>query len=300
MTFVSSMKMEKNASVENISNLLSALEGYMNQNPPIPTETFTTMLALSEKVDNEKLHQQCIVAQARCLETAEVLDLRHAKLAKAKEQLDFERQSKQSPGSGNVKDGSTCMDESGVSVWEPSSCVQWPEVVLRRRSYAGKASLPQYSPTALAFKENLRDSRFCEYEENMFREVLITEDMSHRVVTSLPNAKLSKDNLHNSRDNIHNSSENVSQEQKSSSLPRDLTGLQSELNPETPCVVNKENRPHRRVLRKSSSWATEETQTPSDLTHCQEQAQCRRGGKTLSMITGSSESLPRYISILNI
>lgn len=57
-------------------------------------------------------------------------------------------------------------------------------VVLRRRSYGGSAasSLPGYYGSA-AYRQQCSENAL---EEQLFRDGLITEDMSHRVVTSLP------------------------------------------------------------------------------------------------------------------
>ena len=176
--------------------------------------------------------------------------------------------------------------------------------VLRRRSYAGKPSAPLYSPGVAAFKESVRDMNLWEYEEYLFHEGLITEDMSDRIVAFLPKG-LSDSTMRGSRESLRGSIENLNQaaidvspqDAKSDSLPRDLSAAIKEeykavgtsicpppsLNP----TLNKHHRPHRKMLKKASSCSLPENNVTDGLPSIREQRDIR----SISMITTSTESL---------
>jgi hypothetical protein len=309
MKYVASMKTETGATSEGIDKLLSSLDLYQREHLPIPDQTFELMSELAAKLNHERLQEQCSVAKSRCVETRELLRVRKETLQKAKDQLLYEQKKRESQTSrGSVLD--TVLEAE--QVWTPQDAstpvpLSVPGVVLRRRSYAGKASTPLYSPSAQAFKDNVRNNtNILEYEEFLFPEGMITEDMSHRVVASLPKGlsdstlRNSRESLHGSRESLRGSSENLSRDQKSSSLPRELPpSLPKDCTTNTPhnvhvsmstsnlTTLNKHNRPHRKMMRRVNS-----VQTGADGEILESQTESRRGAKCISMITGSSESLP--------
>ena len=189
--------------------------------------------------------------------------------------------------------------------------------VLRRRSYAGKPSAPLYSPGVAAFKDSMRDMNVWEYEEYLFNEGLITEDMSDRIVAFLPKG-LSDSTMRGSRESLRGSMENLNQilaesppqEPKSGSLLRDMSAAikddykaagttiapapslhkhhgQTSPSSQTP-TLNKHHRPHRKMLKKANSCSLPETGTSETLPSIRE----TRDIRSISMITGSTESLP--------
>ena len=256
-------------------------------------------------------------AHSRCLETDHLLRVRQSSLRKAKHQLDLEHRSRPNSihGIGISSLGSPhYMVDSPL--WESSNCssaVGPPSSALRRRSYAGKPSSPVYSPAAAAFKEHLRDMNLSEYEEYLFNEGLITEDMSDRIVANLPKG-LSNSTLRGSRESLRGSQDNLMKdiealEQKSSSLPRDMTppSDNSPKNAEktmkkssstswVQSTLNKHNKPHKKMMRKSASMVLPETPPMDSVisgTNVRTGDLKQRNIKSLSMVTGSSDSLPR-------
>ena len=294
MKHVAGMKMEKDMLVNDITKLLVSLDLYLKEHPALGKETFQNMQDLANKLGNDKLIDQCKVAHARCLETAQLLKLRRVTLQKAKDKMEAEDQQKHrnsisfAAGSADVS-GVARRDMDTSPAWDPQRCSTPMDSVVRRRSYAGTPSAPIYSPTAAAFKDYLREANLFEYEEYLFNEGLITEDMSDRIVAFLPKG-LSDSTLRGSRESLASSNENLARDQKSSSLPRELPGDQPT---PTQCggsptntTLNKHNRPHRKMLKKATSCMME-----GDNASARE----RRFNKSISMVTGSTESLPRYV-----
>lgn len=302
MKYVAAMKMQTTITIEAIDKLLSSLELYLKEHPPIPDVTFGLMLELAEKLDHDKLKEQCIVAQARCKETQELLKVRQNTLKRAKEQLQFEQEHQVSCSRID-----SVLETDSCPVWVPQDSstpvpLSIPGVMLRRRSYAGKSSTPLYSPSAAAFKSNVKnDTNVLEYEEYFLHEDIITEDMSDRIVASFPKGlsdstlRNSRESLHGSRESLRGSCENLSRDQKSSSLPRELPASlpnsfsannNSNINGTT---LNKHNRPHRKMMRRINTVMTGAEGEVLETTSREQ----RRSTKSISMITGSTESLPR-------
>ena len=345
MKFVSTLRLEKEMSSAQLSDLLRRLESYLKQHPPLQADLFDTMLRLAEKLENHKLHEQCKVAHSRCLETDHLLRVRQSSLRKAKHQLDLETRSRPNSIHGGMMNITASASSSSLSsspspgvahymvdspLWESSNCssaVGPPSSALRRRSYAGKPSSPVYSPSAAAFKEHLRDMNLSEYEEYLFSEGLITEDMSDRIVANLPKGLQNTTALRGSKESLRGSHDNLAEdirrlEQKSSTLPRDMTpphsDEQKKSSPKTKdkspkfssgswvqSTLNKHNKPHKKMMRKSASMVLPDTQPMIDAfsgsSSTSSSSSVIRGGdkqrniKSLSMVTGSSDSLPRYV-----
>ncbi len=302
MKYVASMKTERSATPEELDKAMTSLDLYLKEHPSLSDDSYELMLELSGKLDNNKLQDQCRTAYKRCVETGQLLKVRQSTLKRAKEQLELEQRRRRN----SLTSGSNSSMYYGVDsepVWQPQASAPYSSManfMLRRRSYAGKPSTPIYSPAAAAFRETVRDLDFTEYEEHLFNEGLITEDMSDRIVTSLPKGlsectmRSSRESLRGSRESLRESTENLSSltEKKSSSLPHDMSSsLPSTYGSFMPTTINKHNKPHRKMMRKAHSIATGPDENMMDI------AKELRTGKTISMITGSSESLPRYVTI---
>ena len=324
MKFVSNLRLEKDMTSPQLSDLLHHLESYLRDHPPLQADFFDKMLRLAEKLENFKLQEQCKVAHSRCLETDHMLRVRQSSLRKAKHKLDMENRSRPNSihgigigigGSSGAGGGGAHYHMVDSPLWESSNCssaVGPPSSALRRRSYAGKPSSPVYSPAAAAFKEHLRDMNLSEYEEYLFSEGLITEDMSDRIVANLPKG-LSNSTLRGSRESLRGSQDNLmveELEQKSSSLPRDMTppsdkspkGVDKFLKKQSSTswvqsTLNKHNKPHKKMMRKSASMVLPDTlpidSMISGVPPGKSSADKQRNIKSLSMVTGSSDSLPR-------
>lgn len=88
MKYVASMKMEHCATPEGLEKLLHSLELYLQEHPPIADETFTNMSEIAKSLGNDKLVEQCLTAQNRCLETQKMLTLRGNTLQQFRDQLE--------------------------------------------------------------------------------------------------------------------------------------------------------------------------------------------------------------------
>lgn len=106
----------------------------------------------------------------------------------------------------------------------------------------------------------------------------------------------SRESLRGSRESLHGSMENISlnDSPKSSSLPRDCpppTHVPLHISETCPSTLNKHDKPHRKMLRRAISAITGQDSN-KDQASPQPTDPYGRNSKTLSMITGSSESLP--------
>lgn len=93
MKYVASMKMEHCATPEGLEKLLHSLELYLQEHPPISEDTFTNMSDIAKRLGNDKLLEQCLTAQNRCLETQKMLTLRGTTLKQFREQLEHDASS---------------------------------------------------------------------------------------------------------------------------------------------------------------------------------------------------------------
>lgn len=87
MKYVASMKMEHCASGSGLNKLLTSLEQYLKQHPPMCDDVFCRMIDTAQQLRNDKLLEQCRVAKARCQETYHLLLLRRNTLRRAKDHL---------------------------------------------------------------------------------------------------------------------------------------------------------------------------------------------------------------------
>ena len=297
--------MENVTTPEGLAKLTTSLDLYLREHPAFTEATFDSMLELASKLGNDKLLEQCKVAKSRCLETSHLLRLRQHALRKAKNQLEKEERRRASLVSAMSHSGHTFGPDFNGPVWQPKSDVVFSVqsmVALRRRSYAGQPSSPMYSPAVQAFRDGIRDVNLTEYEEQLFSEGLITEDMSDRIVTCLPKGlssstlRNSRESLRGSKESLRGSCENLTREQKSNSVPRDLsTSLPKEYEAGQSvqeAVREGGNKPHHKLMRRTNSVLTGAEGEVLD-----HQDADGRKGKTLSMISGSSESLPRLDSL---
>ncbi|XP_052816340.1 uncharacterized protein LOC128242930 isoform X3 [Mya arenaria] len=91
MKYVASMKMELCASPEGLEKLLHSLEIYLQEHPPVGHESFSQMADLAQQLHNDKLLEQCQTAQNRCIETQKMLELRATTLQQFHSQLEQDK-----------------------------------------------------------------------------------------------------------------------------------------------------------------------------------------------------------------
>lgn len=337
MRYVAHMKMDNAATSDVIVGLKNSLQLYLQAHPPLTNERFEEMRSLAGTLDNEKLREQCRIAHERCKETDAMLKSRVETLQKAQLQLNEARNRRNSlrsnfdsvtslSGAGALshKDHCSVLDVA----WNPktTSTPSHPLGAFRRRSYAGKPCTPLFSPlNGAPPSENGyglgsgRALNLSQYEQQLFSDGFITENMSERVVTCLPKGlsrntrmRTSRENLRDSRDSLTGSSENVRRPEnesvmKTRSLPpssassSDLFKSRSLMSSTAAAAtgsvhsVPTRTRPHRKYMRRAISLLDEAEQHQQE--GCDSEAdkqQERRGPKSFSMITGSTESLPRF------
>ena len=268
-----------------------------------------------------------MIARSRCEETYDLLMFRQQSFTRAKERLEQEcshvaagsahhRHNTTSPpyhpstmsshqySSSPHPSSNTPLSYNAISSTPLShssmstSTTNISAAMLRRRSYAGNASSPLYSSTAAAFKD--KDSHV---EEYLFGEGLITSDMSDRVVASLPKGLSMDSRLRSSRESLRGSCENLASDQllqrcHSTPVPNllDCSVSIDSSSTSTSGVATQSNSSEEfeqdhlkeRVMRRIQSAPTGSC-VDSEFCYTRE----GRLGRTLSMITGSTDSLPR-------
>ena len=123
--------------------------------------------------------------------------------------------------------------------------------------------MPMYSPNAAAFKQ--KDVDIQEYEEYLFSEGLITEDMSERIVAFLPKG-LSDSTMRGSRESLRSSKESLRESQESLLPPPGVNGDNSVTSGSIRDSVNtptgKHGQAHWKLFRRS--WAIGDASQKSD------------------------------------
>lgn len=325
MKHAASLRTDGCLGVEELETMLSSLTQYLETHPPINASVFTEMLSIAQRLCNDKLQEQCQMAQSRCNETFHLLKVRHATLRKAKDQIQLERSSSRTSirnsfstsnershlrlsESDSTADDAVVLRRRESQRWDQSRLAHSPMdnllSVLRRRSYAGKPSTPMYSPVAAAFKENIRDMNLLEYEEYLFSEGLITEDMSDRIVAFLPKGlsdstlKGSRESVRSSVDNISGSKDNVDADSEKSPQPS-ISSATSTASPQMPSPSNVSfldnselalrlglSQQRKGLMRKSHSLVVPSTSSG------RLESDRKSTWKAFSLLTASTESLP--------
>ncbi|CAE1293474.1 Puratrophin-1,Pleckstrin homology domain-containing family G member 4B [Acanthosepion pharaonis] len=184
------MKTENCTTEEKLDAMLQDMDTFIQEHPPITPEVFTETLNQAKQLKNEKLISQCERTIARCKETQSKLNSRRNALQRAKVQL--MKAKSDSPCNCIVKSSGPDIDDTYLlapavskktSSWHVTctSLPTSPKLHPRRSSLPNKGEVVQVSPIS-----NLSSQNMEEYQEQLFNDGLITEDMSHRIVTSLP------------------------------------------------------------------------------------------------------------------
>ncbi|EEC14298.1 hypothetical protein IscW_ISCW021426 [Ixodes scapularis] len=208
MKFVSSMKMNDASTPESLGQLMRLLQEYQEEHPALSEQSFHEMLDLASKLDNPKLLEQCKTAQARCRETVELMEARHATLARARHQLELEGRKSPVP-SGTFRSSHGPMESRTLfqqNSWSPSSSSTPYCSFVRRRSIATtqphlySTPPPMNSYTAFpgtgagsgmggtsVVQDSLALEQYIqEKEEQLLSQGLITDDLTRRgPVTSI-------------------------------------------------------------------------------------------------------------------
>ena len=307
MKYVAGMKLVKDMSTAEIHQLRVSLDEYMKDHPAVDTDTFGTMQTLAEKLHNDKLSEKCAMAKSRCLETDKLLRVRRSTLRKAEQHLAQEEHFAQEQqlaqerhlgqeGRPKSLNNNNCHcvaplhnGDSRLASHSLTRNINYgepPSVVIRRRSYAGKAASPVYNPSADAYRESVKDLRL---QEQLFRDSVITVDMSCHVVTSLPK-NLSDLTLRGSRESLRDSSESltesVSNEQNGVSLASNATRTVE------PRSCDHVTSTSTRGRHTGTACSIQRRRGVQEEGVDRERRVNRRGTKTFSMMTGSWESLP--------
>lgn len=281
MKYVASMKMEHCGSLSGLDKLVQSLDHYLQQHPPFSKSTFEEMVAEAKRVSNERLLEQCHVAKARCEETHQLLHLRQNTLRKAMEQLRNEQKQKEhavlervsdstpspsrSLGSSNTssprKDSFSDLDSS---VWEPqANSTPAHRKVCRESTERLAISAPSSVNVPIIKREKVRE--WCDGVGDGGAVNLLPT-----VITS--SLRLSREDL----TDIDNSAED--------SRVRDV-GPSS--------VFTSRHRPMKKVLKRSSTAPLPDNVPTGEEDQEMKYTGNRNVGGRLSMLTASSDSLPR-------
>ncbi|XP_070386938.1 puratrophin-1-like isoform X5 [Dermacentor albipictus] len=200
MKFVSSMKMDSAATPESMTQLMRLLQDYQEEHPAPSEQNFSEMLDLASKLDNPKLVEQCKTAQARCRETAELMEARHATLLRARQQLELEGRKSPSLATSfrsSAMDGCSLFPQNS---WTPGSTSTPYCSFVRRRSIAttqphlystpppmnSYTAFPASGGTSVVQDSFALDQYIQEKEEQLLSQGLITDDLTRRgPVTSI-------------------------------------------------------------------------------------------------------------------
>ncbi|XP_033754593.1 puratrophin-1-like isoform X1 [Pecten maximus] len=288
MKYVASMKMEHCSTVEGLDKLLRSLQVYLRDHPMMKEETFVSMMDLAKKLRNEKLMEQCRVARARCEETHNLLMARQTTLREAKDRMVLETKTSPSKtdqqqrgqfgviSSPELRHPSVNNDNA---IWQPCSASTPSSGSDHTPSFCSSGTSPILPPANLT----PQDMVFLGEGDSSF----ITEDMSDRVVASIPKI-LNNSTMRSSREDLTSPSETSSQG-STRSVPTPQHSQGGEQGPGS--ALTSHCRPLKKVLRRTS---TAPPFTGGAIIE-EEDTQTRPGrqdnGRTVSMITSSTDSL---------
>lgn len=332
MKYVASMKMEHCASASGLDKLLRSLEQYLHEHPPLCDDSFSHMIDTAQRLHNDKLLEQCRVAKARCQETYHLLLLRQNTLQRAKDQLVVEQGQNdvaesletssashdgmlqtrknnsftsiggpvlKSPPQCQYKDTKSAVaDDDDFPVWEPRTSTpgreeeSWVDTYGLRRSRAssrassGSGSCSVYSmsldKSAVVIANPMAD-------ELMASPTSPTSFLPDRSSSSLADSEF-KTPLNKGPARLQ--------------LSRTISNPSTPTTSASPVAVSlsssalSSGRHHKKMLKRASTAPVPMIASPiiyedQEVTDSQGlQLDDRQSGKTLSMMTGSSESLP--------
>lgn len=305
MKYVASMKSEHCNTVEGLDKLLRSLEVYLRDHPVMKEETFVSMLELAQKLNNEKLVEQCRVAKARCQETHKLLCLRQTTLRQAKETMISDEQ-KLDLSSSSV--GSPLRRMKNVNSFEsPQNLTPlrsgdnshiWNPRLSSTPSGLDNSSPSPSTPPVTPVINSLTPVTSINSSTPVLKQTgtlpqsndsLVTTDISDHVVTTLPKVSA----LLSSKEDLSGMcSSNVSLVSNNSIKS---PGFIPDQGPGSAYSSN--NRPVRKVLRRTTTappftvGAILEEEDPNmEQPHSNSS---RHDSRTISMITSSTDSLSR-------
>ncbi|XP_041375633.1 puratrophin-1-like isoform X2 [Gigantopelta aegis] len=308
MKYVASMKMEHCASPLGLDKLLKSLEVYLKEHPPLTEDTFLYMIDTAQKLGNDKLLEQCHVAKARCEETFQLLLLRQRTLQRARDQLQVE-QKKQSPTRGTPSGCKSALvfraDGDGVTVWDPKT-TSTPRH--EKLSGTGHNLRPPLSPTSSVnsssyLSESSTDFPSQDVLENSgsaaarsssmhVKSQYSNDDGGPRLKGTHVKSQYAKDDanprLPNSQKNPANGAAGGAKVLASRSISQPI--------PDQRRSPVSHTRPLKKILKRASTnpslYGSPLSSTIYEEKESEASGDINRKAKSISMITGSSESLP--------
>lgn len=324
MKYVASMKMEHCATPEGLEKLLHSLELYLQEHPPIGEETFVSMSDIAKKLENDKLLDQCLTAQNRCQETQKMLTCRGNTLQQFRDQLEQDASAARTKSSSalspnqrnrysshstvsNTNDinpmASTGLGTSSKSNWEPKdmSTPVVPKTYSRTLMERLKKSTSLSSSSSSPASSPSHSTASTTSPSHISRSPCISTDISPVHSISSPQTiyqgPISGYQSSNSDKSI-NSERSVTDSSKENVL--ELPSPRNFLAPNSADVkVTSPNKAKNLLKRAISSPQTSGLSSPIPEEEQGSESQSnrvlslRQNGRTDSMITGSSDSLPR-------
>lgn len=245
MKYVASMKMDHSTTLEGLEKLLRSLELYLRHHPAMTEATFASMSELAQKLQNEKLLEQCRVAKARCVETNNLLNLRLGTLRRAKEKMIQEKNlsPQHSVGSPHRSPERICVkdpNQMSASYELPGS--KWQPAMSSTPAIPNRAIHP-------AFRKCVSESTFSPSSGGSF----ITEDLSDHVVASIPKV-LNDITLKSSREDLTEDAQDSEQckqtEQKTASTGPGDPVFKTPQEPGN--TLSSHNRPVKKMLKRTT------------------------------------------------
>ncbi|XP_071091889.1 puratrophin-1-like isoform X2 [Haliotis cracherodii] len=273
MKYVASMRMEHCASPDGLDKLLKSLDAYLKEHPPLTEDAFLQMINTAQKLHNDKLLEQCRVAKARCEETYQLLLLRQNTLKRAKDQLVIEQAVKSSSPKSVLK-----QLEDNSPVWEPQTT-----------STPYRSSAPSHRVHVLDRRSESSNSCNVSLASSRNRTLDSDSESRDKSVHSARNSETSA-SLPVSPTSDHSSSDSGSVSDSKLLLCRTIS--QPLQGPGS--TFSSHNRPIKKMLKRASTAPNIPPPINSTIYEDAEHnaIRDRRSGKSISMITGSSESLP--------
>ncbi|XP_062574245.1 pleckstrin homology domain-containing family G member 4B-like isoform X2 [Saccostrea cucullata] len=241
MKYVASMKMEHCETLSGLDKLLRSLDLYLRDHPVMKPETFTYMFDLAEKLQSEKMLEQCRVAKERCDETQKLLTLRQCTLKRAREKLVMEERENTpsesrkssvrelSPAGSAVNSGKFPVPQE--SVWEPQS---------------SSTPLRQVKPHP-ELRKSVSD-RFL--RSQLPREDFYTQDMSDRIVTALPKSLIDS-RLGSSREDLSESASDMANASPSHTYKSSPIHSMSPILANSTSTLPLHNRPQKKIIKRA-------------------------------------------------
>uniref|UniRef100_T1J0M6 DH domain-containing protein n=1 Tax=Strigamia maritima TaxID=126957 RepID=T1J0M6_STRMM len=255
MKFVSRMKMEQNMAGSQLTQLMKALQTYLQNHPPISNDVFQEMINLANKLENDKLLDQCKVAQTRCQETTDLIRTRQTTLLKARQQYGDMHAYSQLDLTDIAESPVPPFNTSSPS-WSHTPTTSTPQPFTRRRSVGSLPSAGYPTPACYVsqgyssfFRETYHLDTYISEHEEQFVDEMISD------YSCLPPAFVDEKQSSLPSEGSTASSTKSEESLPVSSAVDTQTALPTTTN--SPHLPIDHSKPHKKYMRRSQTWQFE-------------------------------------------